>query len=54
MANRSRESIEQELAEARGDLSRLQARDASAEAESADTRAALQRVIALQEELDKA
>lgn len=50
MTSRSRDVIERDLAEARGDLSRLQARG---EESSADARAALQRVVALQEELDR-
>jgi hypothetical protein len=49
MTNRPRDAIERELAEARGDLSRLQSRSDSS---SADARAALQRVLALQDELD--
>lgn len=50
MASRPRHVIQQELAEARGDLSRLQGRG---EGSSANARAALERVIALQAELDK-
>ena len=52
MTNRSRNVVQQELAEARGDLSRLQATGASNDPPSADSRAALERVIALQKELD--
>ncbi len=52
MAARTRDVIERELAEARGDLSRLQART-SAGTSMADERAALERVVALQEELDQ-
>jgi hypothetical protein len=49
MTSRPRQIIQGELAEARGDLSRLQR---SGEASSANARAALERVIALQQELD--
>ena len=52
MTNRSRNVVQQELAEARGDLSRLQTTGASNDPPSADARAALERVIALQKELD--
>lgn len=52
MATRAREIVERELAEARGDLSRLQARG-GAGTSPADERTALQRVVALQEELDQ-
>ncbi len=50
MTNRTRDVVERELAEARGDLARLQARTDNT---SADARAALQRVIALQDELEQ-
>lgn len=49
MTNRSHNVVQQELAEARGDLSRLQAKGPS---NALDARAALERVIALQKELD--